>query len=414
MKPLIGILDCNNFFVSCERLFRPDLRDQPVVVLSNNDGCVVARSQEVKDIGVPMGVPYFKVKDMLQKHCVTVFSSNFALYRDLSHRVFRVMRDELAQVEQYSVDEAFFTITTDPKKLAAHLKCTVEQQVGIPVSVGVAHTKTQAKYANDVAKRAGGVFVCTQEMWRSRIATIKLSEIWGVGPAMALRYQKRGFHTVADLLVVDRSQIAGWYGIEGVKLQQELSGMSVSQVTIAARVQKSIMSSRSFAATTTDKAVLLDALQHHVRQVASELRAVAQTAGVLRISALPSRHGDFMLRGGVREARLPNPTNDTLVLTRVALTLLDELYEPGVPYKKAGVTVTAFSPAGDRLQLFETESTQYSKVLLEVIDQLNIKAGREVVIAGTQLRTDAWRARAEKQSPKYTTTWTDVPIVCSQ
>ncbi len=411
-KPLIGLLDCNNFFVSCERLFRPDLKGKPVVVLSSNDGCVVARSQEIKDIGVPMGVPYFQIKDTLNKHRATTFSSHFALYRDISRRVFAVMRSELDQVEQYSIDEAFFLVTEDPEGTARRVKQAVEKAVGIPVSVGVAPTKTLAKFANREAKRGKGVHVFDTANWAELAPTVALSQIWGVGGQLEKRYASHGMRAVGDLLQADQARIQQLFGVGGVRLQRELSGKMVFALHEKHEPQQSIMSSRSFPGTVTDQAVLADAVAYHVRHAAADLRAQAQVTGHVRVSIYPSRHGDFVLRGGTKEAILTAPTNNTLTLLNVAHTLLEELYEPDVPYKKAGVTFLELGPAeGVTGTLFAPDTTPVNARLMAVVDQLNQHSGREVVLLGSRLKGDRWQARSEVRSPAYTTRWSDIATV---
>lgn len=409
-QPWIGVLDCNNFFVSCERLFRPDLQNKPVVVLSSNDGCVVARSQEVKDIGVPMGVPYFQVKDILQKHGTTTFSSHFALYRDLSRRVFEVVRDKLDTIEQYSVDEAFFTLFDTPAEGVWEVKRVVEQRVGIPVSIGVARTKTQAKYASTLAKKGGGVTVLSPAAWRELTPDIHLSEIWGVGGKLARQYKAHKLNTVADLLAVPTDRAEQLFGVVGVRLQQELLGQPVFPVTTQHPKQKSIMSSRSFCKKTTDFAVLADAVAYHVRHAAADLRAMGLQAQVVRVSIRPSSHGDFILRGGSKEAVLVAPSNDSIELLRVAQELCTTLYEPGVPYQKAGVVLSGLRESScQQASLFTEEAPIVSTVLWQVVDAINQRTKQETIQIGTRLRTESWASRHAARSPAYTTRWADVP-----
>jgi DNA polymerase V len=412
-QPYIGLLDCNNFFVSCERLFRPELRQKPVVVLSSNDGCVVARSQEIKDSGVPMGVPYFKIKDTLKKLDATVFSSHFTLYRDISRRVFAVMREELCGVEQYSIDEAFFRLTSLDESVLQRVKRVVEQKVGIPVSLGLAATKTQAKYANQLAKRGGGTCVLSPEHWDQLVSDIPLYDIWGVGKRLELRCKQHRLFTVADLIAADPARVRALFGVVGLRLQQELTGTSAYQFTEQLLPQQSMMHSRSFNKVTKDKAVLSDALAYHVRHAAADLRACKQLATSVRVFIRPSRHGDFFLYGGSAEAVLPAPTNDTLVLLRTAQILLSGLYEPGVPYQKTGVVLhglMAVEGAQPALFVPDRTLTTQSK-LMEAVDALN--HGRETVFFGSRLRTKDWQAKAEVRSPAYTTRWEDLATVAA-
>jgi DNA polymerase V len=407
----IGLLDCNNFFVSCERLFRPDLHGRPVVVLSSNDGCVVARSQEVKDMGVPMGVPYFQIKDTLEKADTAVFSSHFALYRDVSRRVFSVMREVVPKMQQYSVDEAFFACTEDPAAVAAAVKCAIEREVGVPVSVGVSFTKTMAKQASALAKRGTGVRVLDGDEWSALVAGIPLASVWGVGGRLELRYKQHGIVTVADLLMTDPARIQRLFGVGGVRLQRELAGTPVFPLNDTKEPQKSIMSSRSFARPATNLAVVQDAIAYHVRHAAADLRAMGQEARVMRVSIRPSRHSDYVLRGGSAEVILPVPTADSLRLLALAGELVETLYEPGVPYQKAGVVFSGLVSAGaGQADLFGLADNR-SAAVLAAVDALNGRAGREVVQLGSRLRTEAWRPRTASRSPAYTTRWDEVASV---
>lgn len=412
----VGLLDCNNFFVSCERLFRPDLLKKPVIVLSNNDGCVIARSQEVKDIGVPMGVPYFQIKDIIKKHGIITFSSHLALYRDISRRVFTVMKNELGEIEQYSVDEAFFRVGTEPEKVARDLKKVIERQVGIPVSIGVSNTKTQAKYANSLAKKESGVCCLERLDWEAKINQITLREIWGVGNSLDVNFRKNGLNTVADLLSLEARQVATLFGENGLHLYQELSGIQVhSRDKNKLDKHKSLMSSRSFRNETKEYSVLADAIAYHVRHTAADLRKMKLGAKTIRVSLNPSRHGDFMLRGGSEIAILPASTNDTFELLIVANKLLKKLFETGVPYKKAGVTLGDFKLVEQvQTQLFETSDTKSSTELMNTLDSLNKKGNREVILLGSRLVTKSWQSKKDMCSPSYTTNWKDILVVKSE
>lgn len=419
MESWIGLLDCNNFFVSCERLFRPDLKGKPVLVLSSNDGCVVARSQEIKDNGIAMGVPYFQIKDILRDINATTFSSHFALYRDISRRVFEVMREELDTVEQYSVDEAFFIIEgSNQKELQKKILCIkdrVERVVGIPVSVGLAKSKTLAKYAGSVAKRTTGTFVLSESEWGSRAATVKLADIWGVGFRSADAYRKKGVVTVADFLALERRQVQELFGVVGIRLWQELQGIPSVTVTRHVQSQKSILNSRSFKGTTNDKSVLEDAVAYHVREAAEDLRAMNQKTSCIQVHLGTSRHGDYLLQGGTLTAVLPHPTNDTFVLLRAASGLVEQLFKPGVPYKKAGVLLTNFSPERvSQLELFVDTQEEKTKDLMPVIDAINHGMGRHSLLLGSHLQTKKWQSSQESRSPAYTTAWKDIAIVKAQ
>lgn len=416
MQKLIGLVDCNNFFVSCERLFRPDLLNRPVAVLSSNDGCIVARSKEVKDIGIPMGVPYFKVKDIIKDNAVTLFSSNFALYRDVSHRVMQVLKEELHELEQYSIDEVFFTIPSniDVLEVAEKVKSVIETKVGIPVSVGVASSKTQAKYATDIAKKTTeGVAFITPQSWTSLTPSIELSELWGVGQKSAARYREAGYVTVANLLNAEERRVKALFGVVGIKLLSELRGITVeSVVDTQEHPQASIMSSRSFRESSTELTVLEDAVAYHVRHIAADLRAQKQRTKTLTVSIRPSRHSDFLLQGVSLQQVFDTPTNDVFLLLKTAQNLLHKAFRSNVPYKKVGVLVSGLQSEGITQQsLFGEVVNKQNKELMDVVDGINQRSGRELITIGNRYRASQWQARKDMQSPAYTTKWTDVALV---
>jgi len=415
----LAVLDCNNFFVSCERLFRPDLRHRPVVVLSSNDGCVVARSQEIKDKGIPMGVPYFQIKDTLKDIGATYFSSNFTLYRDVSDRVFAVLASLVSDLEIYSIDEAFFAIEADSAVVAAAeaaaIKREVERRVGIPVSVGVATSKTLAKLANDVAKkeRASGVFVLESGDSVAVFGQRLLGEVWGVGTRLSRRYSEAGLVTIGDFVSAPRERIQAIGGVVGTRTHAELSGQVAYPLSLRRTLPKSITSSRSFGSKTNDRALIHDALAYHVRSVAADLRRDGLVAGSLSVLLLTARHSDWVLRGGVTTMQLVVPTAETGVLLKEALRLADSLYELGVPYNKTGVVLGNLLPAvAVPASLFTPATTAAEMGALDrVIDGLNTRFGHGRVVLGKFTKTPAWQSRQETLSPAYTTNWQELPIV---
>jgi DNA polymerase V len=414
-KQWIGLLDCNNFFVSCERLFRPDLRRRPVAVLSSNDGCIVARSQEIKDKGIPMGVPLFKVKDIIKDIEATTFSSNFTLYRDISRRVFEVMRTELGAIEQYSIDEAFFVIEGTEEKMLGTLrsiKDKVEQVVGVPVSLGVARSKTQAKYANSIAKKTTGTYVLSDAAWGDAQHSLPLSAIWGVGRGHTEQFQSHQLRTVFDLLSLDRSTVNRLFGVVGVRLWQELQGIQAFTVSSVVTDKQSITSSRSFKSTTIDFAVLEDALAYHVREVAKELRSLHLNAQYIGLFLGTNRFGDFFLQGGSAKETLTIPSNDTNALLSSAQGMLKTLYTSSVPYKKVGITVGGLLPESiAQLSIFDEKKESANNELMSVIDSINKRSGHDVLLVGTRLKAAQWQSSREALSPSYTTSWSDLAVV---
>ena len=415
---LIGLLDCNNFFVSCERLFRPDLHDRPVAVLSGNDGCIVARSNEVKDLGVPMGVPHFKVKDVLSEAAVTCFSSNFTLYRDVSSRVMSTLRELVPEVETYSIDEAFLVLNVPNEEAAVeqlrHIKQTIEQRVGVPVSLGAATSKTIAKYASEKEKRGSGVCVLVGKEWQKETGTTQLSQVWGIGARLSERLREHNLHTVADLLAADRTRVAKLFGLGGCRLFDELSEQPVYRLGERNRqTQKSIMSTRSFKTASTKKSVVADAISYHVHHAAAELRELGLQCRYLQVLARPNHYSDWTLRQGSAECTLPAPISDTRVLLTHAHELLDSFFDAEVPYKKAGVVLGWFSDADiAQPDLFgESVEAATAERVLDVFDAINQKYGREVITFGRAVSAGAWAPARELLSPRYTTNWLELPSV---
>ena len=415
---LIGLLDCNNFFVSCERLFRPDLEHRPVIVLSGNDGCVVARSNEVKDLGVPMGVPYFQVRELLQKAQVTIFSSNFTLYRDISRRVMCSLSAVVDTIEPYSIDEAFFELevanVVQATAVLTRIKTKIEQTVGVPVSVGAGMSKTIAKLASEKEKRGCGVCVLTGQTWVRERPLISLSSVWGVGGSLSRKFREQGLYTIGDLVTADRERVAALFGVVGCRLYDELSQTPVHQVAREhTSTQKSIMSTRSFRVASNDKRVVRDALAHHVQHVAAELRALNLTCQSIQVIAQPSRHGDWVLEAGRAESMLPTPTNDTRELLQQTEFLLETFFNPEVPYKKAGVVVGQLrSLTMKQPGLFEeSKKTEDDRSVMQVFDEINNKYGYKVMSIGQSAAAASWKPARDYISPRYTTNWNELVSV---
>jgi DNA polymerase V len=411
----IGLLDCNNFFVSCERLFRPDLWRRPVVVLSSNDGCIVARSQEVKDLGVPMGVPYFQVKGTLMDAGTTVFSSHFTLYRDISRRIFSELQHLVGVVEQYSIDESFFVLHDNPYETACHIRTQIERAVGVPVSIGVASTKTQAKYANAVAKQGSRVeyYSCAQFMLEAD--DIPLHALWGVGRGRSRAFTAAQLRTVADVQRQTLSFMQSRFGVEGARLHQELRGTTAFAVVPQRLPQKSVMSSRSFRSKTTERAVVEDALAYHIHHTATDVRAQGQGARAVTVSLRPSRHGAYALRGGRATEELVVPSDDPVVLGTVAQRLLRSLWQPGIPYAKVGVCLHELMSPDVQPPLPELSMTPEAPQavrdrLWRAVDHVNRRHGSYTVAVGRRMRRATWEARRDALSPAYTTRWHELPV----
>lgn len=412
-KTLVGLVDCNNFFVSSERLFRPDLAKRPVLVLSSNDGCVVARSQEVKDIGIPMGVPYFQIKDIIKDKAIAVFSSNFTLYRDLSQRVFSIVKNECKDFEQYSIDEAFFHVeSSQADDFARHLRDKIAREVGMPVSVGIAASKTLAKFSSRLAKKQQGVCVLPQSGWSTLAPSVRLGDLWGVGGGRVRSFAAAQLVTASDLMGADGARIVQLFGVEGSRLRRELLGEEVYVVGRARGPQKTIMSSRSFMVAAKSCSVVQDAVAYHVRRVVEDVRVLAMKAGAMTIFMGSSRFASEGYGRVVHEIILEPATDNVMELVKRAATAVEALYNPAVAYKKVGVVISNFTPRTRcQLGLFGLPDESPQQSVQGVLESLNQAYGIDTVRVGSYLKEGQWQARRDALSPAYTTQWQSLPTV---
>lgn len=358
-----------------------------------------------------MGVPLFKVKDVFKKHDIVKFSSNFPLYRDISARVMSVLHDEVEKMEQYSVDEAFFTVSDreDMDSFMAHIKQTVEQKVGVPVSVGVAKTKTLAKVASHTAKKGSGTYLLTEEAWQEMAKNMQIGEIWGVGGGLSRRYREQGIETPADLLSADSAQVAKLFGVGGTRLQSELRGQSAYPLERQRTLQESIMSSRSFAKPEHDLGKLEQALSYHVESVAEDLREMGGVTGSLSVRVSPSRFGDYVFQGVAGEVFFTEPTDDSVVLMDEAIKILRAQFKAEVPYKKAGVVASAILPK-EQMTGSLLSSSPDRQELWQTVDSLREKFGRQAVgLYGVNQRTSL--ASSSHSSGSQTTDWRAIPTI---
>lgn len=419
---MYALIDCNNFYVSCERVFAPSLNDRPVVVLSNNDGCVVARSNEAKALGIAMGTPVFKIKDMLSARGVAVFSSNYALYGDMSRRVMAALARFSPDLEIYSIDEAFLDLARCPRDfftLAHEIRASVRQWTGIPVTVGLGRTKTLAKVATAVAKKdpaRQGVFILADPREEARILeTLPLAGVWGIGSASSARLARYGFTTARDLRDADDSFVRGQLGVAGLRVARELRGDSCYSVESIPASKKGITASRSFREAITELAPLREAMAHFVAIGAAKLRKERAAAWRLTVFLLENR---FTTRDYFRsvEVRLPVASADTPELISHAGRCLTRIFRPGSCYKKAGVMFQELVPGG-RIQgnLFDTRNRERSARLMAVVDLLNERMGAgSVSFAATgccRERQKQWQTVFQHRSPAYTTDWGQLPLV---
>jgi DNA polymerase V len=417
MSAPIALVDCNNFYVSCERLFDPRLIDQPTVVLSNNDGSVVARSNEAKALGIAMGEPWHLAKDRFKRHGVIVRSSNYTLYGDLSARVMTVLRQFTPNLEVYSIDEAFLSLEGFEGRLEPHarsIRATVLQWLGLPVCVGVAPTKTLAKVANRIAKKElerGGVCLLLDEhTQKAALAKLELTDLWGVADRMAARLTQLGISTPTQLCEADPNLIRQRLGVVMERMCLELRGVPCHALVESAPENKSIIASRSFGRAVTSMREMEEAVASHIERAAEKMRRQKLCASVLAVAMntnpFKPKEPQYHPSGAVS---LPVATSDTGILLRAGMHLVQKLWRPGFAYKKAGVELSGMSDKGCIQRDFWAEPDgERSKTLMAVLDGINTRHGRGTLrYAATGMR-HGWELRAERRSPRYTTEWDEL------
>lgn len=416
---MLALVDCNSFYCNCERLFRPDLKNRPVVVLSNNDGCIISRTPEAKALGIGMGAPYHHVIDLCRKEKVGVFSANFALYTNLSHRVMSVLKNNAPRVEVYSVDEAFADLSglKDPIAQARKMKSEVERLVGIPVAIGVAPTKTLTKIAAEYAKKNNleVIGALTQAEQTKLLENLPVQEVWGVSHGRLTRLQGLGIRTAPQLRDFHNRPLLKKHLTKlGEQIQDELRGIPCFGFGERTEKKKSIMSSRSFGQAIYDRGLIAQAIATHVSDVAEEMRMQGSVCRKLYIMV---RSNPFQERQpqykATLEAVLHSPTSNTLILIKYALELLDRMWKSGVPFHKVGVVASDLQDENEyALDLFSPPPEPRGDALMQAIDKINYKQGPRTLrslACGTDGK--AWAMRRNMLSPRYTTSWKDLPIV---
>lgn len=420
----IALIDVNNFYVSCERVFNPKLKNKPVVVLSNNDGCAVARSNEVKALGIGMGAPWFKFKDLAKQHGIVAYSSNYALYADMSNRVMSILRQFSPDQEIYSIDESFLDLTgfqhRNLLEYGQQMRQRVLQWTGLPVSVGIASTKTLAKLANHCAKKRAefnGVcdFNCmSPQTLNTLLGQIAVGEIWGVGRKLAPQLESLGFKTVLDLKLANPETLRQKFSVVMEKTIRELNGVVCIELEEVAPVKQQIVSSRSFGKPVEDLESLSESVSLYMTRAAEKLRKQASYAGALHvyIRTSPFKLDQPFYSNGYTVA-LPSPTDDTRQLVSVALWVLKRLYRSGYQYAKAGVMLSELVPVqGCQTDLFARPiSNPRTANLMLAMDSINKKMGRESIKLASEGFKRPWKMKQENKSQNYTTHWDEVLLV---
>lgn len=416
----LALVDCNNFYVSCERIFRPDLARVPMVILSNNDGCVVSRSNEAKALGIKMGQPWFECRALAEEHGILAMSSNYALYADMSNRVMTILSDFSPQCEVYSIDESFVDLTGMPKlrEVSYAMRERVGMWTGMPVCVGIGPTKTLAKLANHVAKKhpkSKGVFnynALTSEQKTNLLQHLPVGEVWGVGRKLTKRLASFGVTNALDLREAHIPTLRAEFGVVMEKTQRELQETPCIKLEEVPADKKQIVSSRSFGSMVTELPVLKDALSTFVANACAKLRAQKSHASVIQVFLGTNRfRKELPQYAPCLAVPLPYPTNDSLEVNRWAAFLCERMFKPDYQYKRAGIMLSEISPVthsqGD---LLETALADNQK-LMEALDNLNARYGRGAVKVSTQGAYSGWQMKQERKSPNYTTSWDDVPLV---
>ena len=410
---MYALVDCNNFYVSCERVFQPQYNGKPVVVLSNNDGCIISRSYEAKTIGIPMGAPEFKVRDVIKQHNIKVFSSNYALYGDLSQRVMKILEGFCPSVEVYSIDEAFLNFNGMPLSDYHQYGVTIQNKLmkwlSIPTGIGFAPTKALAKLANRIAKkfpeRTNGVYVIdTDEKRIKALKWTKIEDVWGIGYRLTKKMQGQRILTAYDFtLPHNESFIKREMGVVGMRLKYELEGKSVLSLE-EPKTKKNIAITRSFEKDIVSYSELKERVSTFASVCAEKLRKQNSCCyGVILFLKKDKFKANGERYNFYKMSTLPFPSNTSFSISNLALKMLSELYKEGDSYKKAGVIVTEIIPANQRqFHLFDDENPKFQKIM-EVMDAQHAKFGERKIRLGNQDLQRTWKMKQYHLSKKYTT-----------
>ncbi|AVG17009.1 DNA polymerase V subunit UmuC [Chromobacterium vaccinii] len=418
---LFALVDGNSMYASCERVFRPDLIGKPIVVLSNNDGCVVAASAEAKALpGVKMFGPYFEIADVCRQHDVAVFSSNYALYGDMSRRMMRVLSEFAAEQEVYSIDECFLDMTGMPD-LDSHghrMRQAVLQRVGIPTCVGMGPSKTLAKLANRIAKKQtqwGGVFewdFVTPAEADLMMAQIEVGDVWGIGRRLSEQLQAMNIHSALDLKRADSRRIKRQFSVVVERTVQELNGVSCMALEDVTPSKQQIISSRSFSLKVKDLNTLVASVSHHAARAAEKLRQQGSSARLVGVGIRTSPFSDVAQYRPYIVVPLVQATDDTIEITSAALAGLRAIYKRGYLYHKAGIVLMEIGPRGVvQSDLFATPPDPRRQQLMQTMDAITRQFGRGTVRLASEDMTQRWRMRQDVRSPRYTTRLDELLVV---
>ncbi|MBL0332193.1 MAG: Y-family DNA polymerase [Chlorobi bacterium] len=419
---MIALIDCNNFYASCERVFNPSLQGKPVVVLSNNDGCVVARSNEAKNLGIKMGEPIFKIESVVSKHNIKVFSSNYALYGDMSGRVMSTLREFSPEVEVYSIDEAFLSFQgIEQDNIHGYLskiRKTILQNLGIPVSIGLAKTKTLAKVANHYAKKfpayKGVCIIDSEEKRIKALQSFDIEEVWGIGRQYAKLLRKHSIFTAYDFTNYNPNWIQRKMTVAGVKMLNELLGYSCQNLELVVSSKKQIINSRSFGSMQSELTQLSEAVSNFASSCAHKLRKQKSCCNLITVFIHTNFHRrDLPQYSNSTTIQLPVASNSSFELIEYSKKALASIFVEGYRYKKAGVIINGIVPELPlQPAFFDSTNRNQHKLILKELDKINLRYGKNTLRSAAQGgRKKEWRLRQERLSPSYTTNLDEAILV---
>lgn len=413
-----ALVDCNNFYASCERVFAPALNGKAVIVLSNNDGCAIARSNEAKALGIKMGAPWHQIKALCDHHQVAVFSSNYALYGDMSQRVMRCLEEFTPDLEMYSIDEAFLKLDgfehVDLEDYASKIRQTIDQWTGLPVCVGLGPTKTLAKIANYIAKKRTkkGTYDLSDRIRQTAVLpTIDVSDIWGIGHRWAARLKSMGITNALELRDAEPKIIRQQFSVVAERIVYELRGIACLDLE-QPQPKQTIACSRSFGQPVYTNADLKEAVSFHAVTAARKLRAQRSKAAAISTFIATNRFQEKQPQYSASTVHyFEIPTSDDRQLISVARRSIDALYREGFQYKKAGILFLELIPAElEQGHLFAPSIADKSDELMEVVDRLNERWGKSSLFFASQGIRQSWKTQAKWRSPRYTTAWNELAV----
>ena len=414
----IALIDCNSFYVSCERLFNPKIRKKPVVVLSNNDGCIISRSNEAKTLGIKMGEPYFKAKDIIIKNKVNVFSSNYSLYGDLSRRVMRTLKRFNSDIEVYSIDEAFLDLSnfsdSEVEDVGREIRETVLKWTGIPTSIGIAKTKTLSKVANHIAKKkkSGVTNLVGIENLDPILEKVEFNDVWGIGKQLTKFYQKNGIYNAKQLKNKSNTWIKKYSNVLSSRTAMELRGISCIDLETTSSKRKSCVVSRSFGKRVEKFQELREAIANYCLNASEKIRSESLTAKAITVFVRTSPfQKNFVYYSNSRTVDFPIATNNSIETVKAAMSILDSIFKNGYRYQKAGVMLTGLSNADEKKNLFSSEKDDKINSLMKSIDNTNYRYGRStlsIASAGVQKR---WNMKKQYSSKIDTADFYCLPTI---